>query len=147
MENIQDLDSSLQSIGHDYLKLSDNVKVYLNQIYDYKIDITNQLDESLSELQDSYFSIARISEVLNCSRTTIYNNLVIKEYIDKINEDFNKNNPYKKIEALEREVKDLNDKLDKMYQRDVELLLIQKENTEIKKRLKKENNIKKIVEN
>ncbi|EFG49901.1 hypothetical protein, partial [Aerococcus viridans] len=99
------------------------------------------------ELQGSYFSIARISEVLNCSRTTIYNNLVIKEYIDKINEDFNKNNPYKKIEALEREVKDLNDKLDKMYQRDVELLLIQKENTEIKKRLKKENNIKKIVEN
>ncbi|MGD1330719.1 hypothetical protein ACLIMU_14120, partial [Enterococcus faecium] len=73
--------------------------------------------------------------------------LVIKEYIDKINEDFNKNNPYKKIEALEREVKDLNDKLDKMYQRDVELLLIQKENTEIKKRLKKENNIIKIVEN
>ncbi|WAT24332.1 hypothetical protein OZ415_08810 [Aerococcus urinaeequi] len=51
MENIQDLDSSLQSIGHDYSKLSDNVKVYLNQIYDYKIDITNQLDESLSELQ------------------------------------------------------------------------------------------------
>lgn len=147
MENIQDLDSSLQSIGHDYSKLSDNVKVYLNQIYDYKIDITNQLDESLSELQDSYFSIARISKVLNCSRTTIYNNLVIKEYIDKINEDFNKNNPYKKIEALEREVKDLNDKLDKMYQRDVELLLIQKENTEIKKRLKKENNIIKIVEN
>nr|WP_267461308.1 hypothetical protein [Enterococcus faecium]UBL10111.1 hypothetical protein [Enterococcus faecium] len=44
-------------------------------------------------------------------------------------------------------MKDLNDKLDKMYQRDVELLLIQKENTEIKKRLKKENNIIKIVEN
>lgn len=144
MEEIDDLKQMVASIGYDYEQTSDKIKKYLNVIYGHKLRVDSRVKCANDDLQENPYSILQVSEVLDCSRTTIYNNPIIKEFIEELNLRLDDENPYKKVEKLEEKVRFQNEKIEKMYKRDIDIKLLRKENKELKEKLGIKDNLIKL---
>lgn len=129
-----ELESELVALGYNYRDLKKQTKKYVREIYLYKESILEDMDKSIENIKKSKITISGVAEQIDCSRTTIYQNSILKHYIELIEKDITTMNPYNEIQILQNEIEDLNEKLDNMKKRDAELLLLKKENNVLKKR-------------
>lgn len=126
------INEELENIGYDFSEQKKKTQSYLYDIYNYKNQVIKVIEESSKNLGTQYFSISEVAERIDCSRTTIYQNVILKEYIESISEEIEALNPYKEIEKLKEEILYLNEVIEKMKIRDTEILLLKKENKDLK---------------
>lgn len=137
MDDNRDLISSVKILGYSYENLSESIQAHLNTIHKYREKKLKTIELSEKEMKEKYFSVANIARKIDCSRTTIYNNPVLKDYIDEIGRELDDINPYSKVETLQNEILELNKKIDLMMKRDIELELLRLENIELKEKIDK----------
>ena len=135
MEKYKGISEELESIGHNFEEQKKRTQSYLYDIYNYKNIIIQEIKESSEKLGKQYFSISNVAEKIDCSRTTIYQNVILKEYVESINAELEAQNPYEQIQNLKEEMLYLNKVIDKMKVRDTEILLLKKENKDLKEQI------------
>jgi len=139
MEKYKSISEELESIGHNFEEQKKRTQSYLYDIYNYKNIIIQEIKESSEKLGKQYFSISDVAEKIDCSRTTIYQNVILKEYIESINTELEAQNPYEQIQNLKEEISYLNKIIDKMKVRDTEILLLKKENKDLREQIVRNN--------
>ncbi|WFR58254.1 hypothetical protein QA584_04080 [Anaerocolumna sp. AGMB13025] len=112
-------------------------------IYDYLIKIEQLATEikenqtrAVEHFKKSKFNASYVSKQINCSRTTLYNNEILIQYIDKREIELNKNNPYVKISELNDIIDELRKEVDMHEIKDVKIELIIIENEQLANELK-----------
>ena len=135
MEKYKGISEELESIGHNFEEQKKRTQSYLYDIYNYKNIIIQEIKGSSEKLGKQYFSISNVAEKIDCSRTTIYQNVILKEYVESINAELEAQNPYEQIQNLKEEMLYLNKVIDKMKVRDTEILLLKKENKDLKEQI------------
>src|SRR5690625_2326390 len=135
MEDHKNIANEIEKLGYDFSNLKENTKSMLQGVYTYKEQVMVEMIESASKIKQQYFTITRVAERIGCSRTTIYENDVLKHYIDVVSSEAALKNPYREIEKLGVEIIKLQDTIEMMKVRDTELLLIKRENRELKEQI------------
>lgn len=148
MEDHKNIANEIEKLGYDFSNLKENTKSMLQGVYTYKEQVMVEMIESASKIKQQYFTITRVAERIGCSRTTIYENDVLKHYIDVASSEAALKNPYREIEKLGVEIIKLQDTIEMMKVRDTELLLIKRENRELKEQINtNKNNIIQLNKN
>lgn len=148
MEDHKNIANEIEKLGYDFSNLKENTKSMLQGVYTYKEQVMVEMIESASKIKQQYFTITRVAERIGCSRTTIYENDVLKHYIDVVSSEAALKNPYREIEKLGVEIIKLQDTIEMMKVRDTELLLIKRENRELKEQINtNKNNIIQLNKN
>lgn len=147
MEEYRTLSEEIESIGYNFAEQKKRTQSHLYDIYNYKNFVIKQIEESSENLSKQYFSISDVAEKIECSRTTIYQNTILKAYIENINEKIDLLSPYKEIEKLKKEILYLNEVIEKMKVRDTENLLLKREINDLRDQyISNRNNIIPIKE-
>lgn len=147
MEEYRTLSEEIENIGYNFAEQKKRTQSYLYDIYNYKNFVIKQIEESSENLSKQYFSISDVAEKIECSRTTIYQNTILKAYIENINEKIDLLSPYKEIEKLKKEILYLNEVIEKMKVRDTENLLLKREINDLRDQyISNRNNIIPIKE-
>lgn len=113
-------------------------------IIDYLVRIEDIIQQQISEqstgikmIKNSRFSLSSISQVLDCSRTTLYNhNQLLKRYIELSIDLFEAEDPYYAYDKLQASISELESKVNKMISRDIDTELLRVENENYMKKLK-----------
>lgn len=148
MEDHKNIANEIEKLGYDFSNLKENTKSMLQGVYTYKEQVMVEMIESASKIKQQYFTITRVAERIGCSRTTIYENDVLKHYIDVVSSEAALKNPYREIEKLGVEIIKLQDTIEMMKVRDTELLLLKRENRELKEQINtNKNNIIQLNKN
>lgn len=116
----------LEDIGIEVETINTNILKYLGKI---EAVLTLKFEEQsrlTSFLKSNKPSILQVSSEANIARQTLYNNPLLKEYIEKRLEDYHQNDPYKRIEALSTRINQLQDEVLTMRRRDVNEELLKK---------------------
>lgn len=90
----------------------------------------------LTEIKNNKPSLLKISTEANIARQTLYNNPILKAYIEFRIEEYNVNDISNKNQILQDKIKELNDVIEKMQVRDVNIELLKHEVTSLKEELK-----------
>lgn len=123
------------SISYNTLKPKE--KKHLINIEKSLTKVEERYSILIKELKDNKPSISSISDDAGISsRQTIYNNPVLKNYItDRINQIL-KGDVFFEIEYLKCKVKDLNEKVNAMVDRDIDTEILRYEVKQLKEQLK-----------
>lgn len=128
------------AIGEDYDSLKPNTKRYLDEIDKIVAKRKEIVNASVSNLKNTSLTVSAIAEMLNCSRTTLYNKQkFLVRYIEKSIAEAEENNPFTLIDELENNLCDLRLQISAMMKRDVneeimrhEIEMLQKLNAELR---------------
>ncbi len=120
---------SLKPFEKDYL-------IQIESIISNKVQIQ---EEAIKTLKANKFSLSSIAKEIGCSRTTFYNNRILKAYIELSEVFFNEDNPYKAYEDLKTAKSLMEAQVDKMVARDVHAEIVSHENKELHKTIKEKN--------
>jgi DNA repair exonuclease SbcCD ATPase subunit len=138
---------NLESIGIDYEKLSDKIKGYLYDIETIINPKVGEKDKALRILKEIPFNISSIAKKLNVSRTTLYNNNTLKNYIEHSVELFAKDNPYATCEGLKVSKVELEKQIEGFLDRDIEAEILKQEISALNKKLvEKEKEVQNLRE-
>ncbi len=112
-------------------------------VYDYIVEIekyATELETNQREAHETFkkakFNASTVSKVLECSRTTLYNNNILKEYITIREIELRKNNLLTEINDLKTNIKDLRNNIDALERRDLEIEIVALEADNLTKELK-----------
>lgn len=130
----------LAAIDVEFDMLKQFQKDYLYQIE----DIIQKKDQILQEIpcliKSSIYSIKSISQEIGMARTTFYNySGLLQRYVEYSLTKSEKINPYKEIEKLKQTVQELKSKIFLLETRDIDVLLLKKENKQLKSTIKEKN--------
>ena len=128
MEGIENIKTRLSSLGENY----DSIKPFMQ---DYLIQIERLVEEkrieqklAVTTLREASISVSSIAKELGCSRTTLYNhNQLLKRYTESVAQDFDNNNPLNDCEALKRTISKLQNEIELMYDRDIDIEVLRLE--------------------
>lgn len=126
----------LDKMGIEYVSLKPNIKAHLYKLELTLAQVNNQRVNLINEYKKVKPSVLSISTDAKIARQTLYNNKILKEYIEFSIKDFDSYDPFQEIDELKNKVNLLNEQLDRMYQRDIEVEIMFNENKELKKKLK-----------
>lgn len=129
------------------------VKEYLNKVEKIISEKFSLQEEIKTQMKKNRPSINNIATESKIARQTIYNNEVLKNYIEIRIDQYNQDDPVKRNEKLSEKISELESIIKKMMERDVsvelmrrkvslvenELKLLKRENTELHERY---NNLK-----
>lgn len=118
----------LTEIGEDYDSLKPFLRDYLDRIEE--IIQSKEMDQTraIEDLRYASYTVSDISKELNCSRTTLYNhNQLLKRYIEYSIKLSSKKNPYYTCEKLKETIRELQEQVDLMENRDIDFELIKQE--------------------
>lgn len=138
---IDTIKKNAKKIGYDYDALSDKDKQYLITV-ETAITETFELEQQAREMiSKNTVSVKGISSKTKIARQTLYNNPMLKEYINLRSEAFVKVDASKKDAAKDEEIKRLKEEVEALHKRDVELAEAQREIKELKKQLKEKDEV------
>ncbi len=121
------------------------MKKHLDKVEDIISAKEKEQEDAINKLNNSYYNLSDISKLLGCSRTTLYNNnQLLKRYIELSIEKANKSNPYIAYERIRESKQRLQEQVNLMAHRDVNLEKMRHENQMLVDRIKE---IKKENEN
>lgn len=123
-------------MGIEYISLKPNIKNHLYKLELTLAQVNNQRINLINEYKKIKPSVLSVSTDAKIARQTLYNNKILKEYIEFSIKDFDAYDPFQEIDDLKNKVTLLNEQLDKMYQRDIEVEIMFNENKELKNKLK-----------
>lgn len=125
-----------KKIGYDYDALSDKDKQYL-MIIETVITETFELEQKAKEMiSKNVVSVKGISKKTDIARQTLYNNSMLKEYINYRSMAFEKIDASKNDTAKDDEIKRLKEEITALHIRDVELEEAKRVIKELRKELK-----------
>ena len=102
-------------------------------------DVISEKLENQSKMLESFkenkVSVLSISEESKIARQTFYNNPILKEYITYVLDNSDLVDPYKKIDALNAKLSELQEMVTQMQIRDVNLEILYQEKENLKDEL------------
>lgn len=91
--------------------------------------------ECIETYKKNRLSIHSIVSKANISRQTIYNNIVLKMYIEKSIEEDKNTDIYETVTTLKKQLREKDEIISKMVNRDAEIAIYKKENQELKEEI------------
>lgn len=129
----------LYKINVNYDELKPTIKKYLDKIEFFITDIEirkNNLETELRDLTKNKPNLLSVSNGAKISRQTLYNNEILKNYIETASDDIFVANPNEKIiEDLQKKVASLNTIIEKLQIRDFESQILIQENQKLRELL------------
>lgn len=118
---IETIRVNAEKIGISFDELSDKDKEYLITI-ETAITESFELEKRAKEMiSRNTVSVKGISKKTNLARQTIYNNPMLKEYINNRSEAFEKVDISRKSNGKDEEIRRLREEVKALHQRDIEL--------------------------
>lgn len=140
MEKIDKIKLKLTKLNENYDDLKPFMQDYLYRIEEFIENKEKVQNEAIKILKTSSYNVSDVSKELGCSRTTLYNhNQLLKKYIEISITLSEENNPYVAYEELKRSKQKLQEQVNLMENRDIDI--------EIQKHEKKVLNNKIIEQN
>ncbi len=138
---IETIKNNARKLGYDFDKLSDKDKQYLITI-ETAITETFELERQARDMiSRNTVSVKGVSAKTKIARQTLYNNQMLKEYINLRSEAFTKIDVSKKDTAKDNEIKQLRNEITALHKRDVELEEAKRQIKELKKQLKEKDDV------
>lgn len=138
---IETIKKNARKIGYDYDALSEKDKQYLITVetaITETFDLEQQARDMISKNTVSVKGIANRTQI---ARQTLYNNTMLKEYINYRAKAFTRIDASRQDAAKDEEIKKLKEEVEALHKRDVELMEAQREIKELKKQLKEKDEI------
>lgn len=124
-------------MGLEMDELPNFIKDYLINIEEVATEIESKQNEANMLLKKNKFNASYVSKRIKCSRTTLYNNEILKNYITIREEELAKKNPLVKFVELRETISDMGNEISLLQKRDVEVELLVINNEELAKELRK----------
>ena len=99
------------------------IEAYLSKIQDVADEINEQRSAALEQLRRSKITALTISKRTGIARQTLYNNPVLKLYIDSLIQDFKEITASEEIAKLKIQLMEKDEIIQKMVGRDAELIV------------------------
>ncbi len=145
---IETIEKYARKIGYDFAKISDEYKQYLIVIETAITEVFELEQHARDILSRNTVSIKGVSKRTKIARQTLYNNPILREYIESRAEAFVKIDASRKSSAKDFEIEQLKEEIIILHQRDVELEETKRQIEDLKKQLKeKEDVIKSFSKN
>lgn len=138
-EIINSIKNNVKKMGYEYEALQEKEKKHLIKIEKAVIE-TFKLEKQAKEmLSRNVVSVKGISSKAKIARQTLYNNPILKEYIDYRAESFAKIDASRKSSTKDEEIRKLRDEITTLHKRDVELEETKREMKELKRKLQEKD--------
>ena len=124
-------------MGVSYDSLKPRLKDYLIQIETVIEAKQNERKNAITTLQSS-FNLKSIADSTAISRTTYYNNDILKKYIEHSLGIIDNENPYELVDKLKKEKSMLQEQIDKYVSRDVDIQILKHEKKELALKVKED---------
>lgn len=144
---IETIKNTTKKLGYDYEELSEKDKEYLNVIEE-AITETFELEEQARKmLSRNTVSVKGVSKKTDIARQTLYNNPMLKEYINFRSTTFIKSDASRRESMKDAEIQTLKEEVEVLHKRDVELEETKRQVKELKRMLEeKQARINSLVE-
>lgn len=148
MEIVEVIKKNLHDIGEDYDLLKPFMQEWLCKVEEVVQRKKAAQSEAVDTLKTIDFSVKAIAAEINASRTTMYNHQqLLRRYIKTAAEKASADNPYSLITKVQTEKTGLQEQIDKLMLRDVDIELLKQENRNLAAALEGKNNeIKRLEE-
>ena len=145
MVNIEIIKHKLEEMDENYDSLSPKIKGYLDGIEAFLQGKHSAQAQALVDLKAAEYSLSEVTKAIGCARGTLYNNPILKAYIEYSIELDNKNNPYKVADDLRASRQKLQEQVHLMEVRDVQTEQLKAENAQLMRTLaEKEKEIERL---
>lgn len=132
---IETIKNTTKKLGYDYEELSEKDKKYLNVIEE-AITETFELEEQARKmLSRNTVSVKGVSKKTDIARQTLYNNPMLKEYINFRSTTFIKSDASRRESMKDAEIQTLKEEIEVLHKRDVELEETKRQVKELKRML------------
>lgn len=132
---IETIKNTTKKLGYDYEELSEKDKEYLNVIEE-AITETFELEEQARKmLSRNTVSVKGVSKKTDIARQTLYNNPMLKEYINFRSTTFIKSDASRRESMKDAEIQTLKEEVEVLHKRDVELEETKRQVKELKRML------------
>ena len=138
---IDTIRKNTKKIGYDFDALSDKDKQYLITIETSITEIFDLEQQAREMISKNTVSVKGVSAKTNIARQTIYNNPILKQYINYRSETFTKIDASRKDTLKDEEIKSLKEEVTALHKRDVELEEAKRHIKELKKQLKEKDEV------
>lgn len=136
MEVIEVVKNNLGEMNEDYDIQKPNIQNYLISIEEYVINLNEKKENAVNVLKSNSLTVKAVAQLLKKSRTVIYNHPILMKYIDNASKRVAHGNPFREIEELKKYNSLLQDRIDKMEIRDINIEAIKMENKILKSKLR-----------
>lgn len=124
----ENIEFMINKIGASKDEIPDFIYEYIIKIEQLATEIEECQNKAVEQFKKNKFNATFVSKQINCSRTTLYNNEILKEYIDKREAELNKNNPFIKINELREAIVEMENEIDLLEKRDIEIEMLSAQN-------------------
>ena len=122
---------NLKKFGLSTDDIKPNTIEYLVKVDDVLNKITTTRAEAIQTIKSEKVSINKVAKESGISRQTFYNNPIITSYVEKYIEIYVKASPYETINNLKEEIKNRDEQIEKLVQRDANIAYYKAENQEL----------------
>ena len=122
---------NIKKFGLSSDDIKPNTMEYLIKVDDVLNKITTTRAEAIQTIKSEKVSINKIAKESGISRQTFYNNPIITSYVEKYIEIYVKESPYETINNLKEEIKNRDEQIEKLVQRDANIAYYKAENKEL----------------
>ena len=122
---------NLKKFGLSSDDIKPNTMEYLIKVDDALNKITTARAEAIQTIKSEKTSINKVAKESGISRQTFYNNPIITSYVEKYIEIYVKESPYETINNLKEEIKNRDEQIEKLVQRDANISYYKAENKEL----------------
>ena len=122
---------NIKKFGLSSDDIKPNTMEYLIKVDDVLNKITTTRAEAIQTIKSEKVSINKVAKESGISRQTFYNNPIITSYVEKYIEIYVKESPYETINNLKEEIKNRDEQIEKLVQRDANIAYYKAENKEL----------------
>ena len=122
---------NLKKFGLSSDDIKPNTMEYIIKVDDALNKITTARAEAIQTIKSEKTSINKVAKESGISRQTFYNNPIITSYVEKYIEIYVKESPYETINNLKEEIKNRDEQIEKLVQRDANIAYYKAENKEL----------------
>jgi hypothetical protein len=143
----EEIKNKSESLEIEYDLLTKKVQEYLYRIECIISDKAAIKKEGLNMIKNATFNLNSIADTMKISRTTLYNNKTLELYIKHSKKIFEQDNPYTEIDILKTYIRELENQVNDLINRDIEFELIKQQVMGLNMELsKKEKAYKELLE-
>ena len=122
---------NIKKFGLSSDDIKPNTMEYLIKVDDVLNKITTTRAEAIQTIKSEKVSINKVAKESGISRQTFYNNPIITSYVEKYIEIYVKESPYETINNLKEDIKNRDEQIEKLVQRDANIAYYKAENQEL----------------
>ena len=128
-----------KKLGYNYEMLSTKDKEYLKKVEKAITNIFELETKAKEMLSRNVVSVKGVSKKANIARQTLYNNPILKEYIDYRSQSFVRIDASKIDSKKDEEISRLKEEVTALHKRDVEFEEAKREIKELRKKLREKD--------